>query len=100
MAGATSANDRMSTSKMIRVFPPRFSKAFALRLENSCAFEVREAADGDRIQPGLALIAPGDYHLVVQDEAGQLRAQATMAAAHPHSLSLEYAEACFSEPEQ
>ena len=60
---------------IVQHFPAGFSEAFARRLEKSCAFEVREAADGDRIQPGLALIAPGDYHMVVQDEGGQLRAR-------------------------
>lgn len=39
--------------------PPVFTQMFAERLNNSCNLEVREAKDGDVVQPGLALIAPG-----------------------------------------
>jgi two-component system chemotaxis response regulator CheB len=50
---------------IVQHIPPVFSKAFAERLNENCAFEVREAAHGDMLQPGLALIAPGDYHMIV-----------------------------------
>ena len=46
--------------------PAGFSLAFANRLNQLCAMEVREAVDGDAIRPGLALIAPGDFHLLVR----------------------------------
>ncbi|TXT46348.1 MAG: two-component system chemotaxis family response regulator CheB [Limisphaerales bacterium] len=45
--------------------PAHFSRMFAQRLAGQCAFEVREAADGDKIHAGLALVAPGDYHMIV-----------------------------------
>jgi two-component system chemotaxis response regulator CheB len=45
--------------------PPHFSKLFAQRVSSSCAFEVREASEGDMLQPGLALLAPGDYHMTL-----------------------------------
>lgn len=51
---------------VVQHIPPIFSKAFADRLNEHCAFEVREAVDGDLVRPGLALIAPGDYHMQVQ----------------------------------
>ncbi len=47
--------------------PPGFTSAFADRLNRICALDVREAAPGDVLRPGLALLAPGDHHLVVQD---------------------------------
>jgi two-component system, chemotaxis family, protein-glutamate methylesterase/glutaminase len=50
---------------IVQHIPPVFSKAFAERLNQCCAFEVREAAQDDEIRPGLALVAPGDYHLTV-----------------------------------
>jgi two-component system chemotaxis response regulator CheB len=50
---------------VVQHIPPHFSKFFAERLDQLCAFEVREAADGDALRPGLALVAPGDYHMVV-----------------------------------
>ncbi|WP_414662187.1 protein-glutamate methylesterase/protein-glutamine glutaminase [Horticoccus sp. 23ND18S-11] len=45
--------------------PAYFSRAFAERMNDICQFEVREAADGDELHPGLALVAPGDFHLSV-----------------------------------
>lgn len=50
--------------------PPEFSRAFAARLNSQCAVEVKEAADGDRLRPGLALIAPGDFHMLLRRSAG------------------------------
>lgn len=43
--------------------PPGFTKMYADRLNNLCAMEVREAKNGDKVKPGLALIAPGDAHM-------------------------------------
>jgi two-component system chemotaxis response regulator CheB len=48
---------------IVQHIPPVFSKTFAERLNECCAFEVREAVHGEELRPGLALIAPGDYHL-------------------------------------
>jgi len=45
--------------------PAHFSLAFAQRLNELCAFEVREARNGDVVSPGLALVAPGGFHLVL-----------------------------------
>jgi two-component system chemotaxis response regulator CheB len=46
--------------------PAGFSLAFANRLNKLCALEVREAVSGDSLRPGLVLIAPGDYHLLLR----------------------------------
>lgn len=43
--------------------PPGFTLSFARRLDQLCEIEVREARDGDAVNPGLALIAPGDKHM-------------------------------------
>ena len=51
--------------------PPVFSKAFATRLNEICAMEVREAADNDALQPGLALVAPGDFHMLLRKTGGR-----------------------------
>jgi len=50
---------------IVQHIPPVFSKTFAERLNECCAFEVREAAHGDELKPGLALVAPGDQHLTL-----------------------------------
>ncbi|HEY1899828.1 MAG TPA: chemotaxis response regulator protein-glutamate methylesterase [Steroidobacteraceae bacterium] len=46
--------------------PKAFSAAFARRLNESGALEVREAEDGQPIRPGHAYVAPGDCHLKVE----------------------------------
>jgi two-component system chemotaxis response regulator CheB len=46
--------------------PAGFSLAFANRLNKLCTLEVREAVNGDVLRRGLALIAPGDHHLLVR----------------------------------
>ena len=46
--------------------PAGFSLAFANRLNKICSMEVREAVDGDVLRRGLALIAPGDFHMVIR----------------------------------
>ena len=54
--------------------PAGFSLAFANRLNQLCKFEVKEAADGDLVQPGRALIAPGDFHMLIRKNGGGYRA--------------------------
>jgi len=55
--------------------PPAFSLAFAKRLDSLCPMEVREACDGDALVPGLALVAPGNLHLVLRKNAEGYRVQ-------------------------
>jgi two-component system chemotaxis response regulator CheB len=50
---------------IVQHMPEKFTNAFARRLDGICAIEVREAEDGDVIHPGLALIAPGNQHMVL-----------------------------------
>ena len=51
--------------------PPEFSKAFAGRLNDLCAIDVKQAEDGDALRPGLALIAPGDLHMLLRKTNGR-----------------------------
>lgn len=51
---------------IVQHMPELFTRAFAERLNKDCTIEVKEAASGDRILQGRALIAPGNHHLVVQ----------------------------------
>lgn len=51
--------------------PPGFTKMYADRLNKLCQFEVREAVNGDRLNKGLALLAPGDKQMtLVKDSNG------------------------------
>jgi two-component system chemotaxis response regulator CheB len=51
---------------IVQHIPAQFSLAFAQRLNELCAFEVREAKNGDRLSPGLALVAPGGFHMLLE----------------------------------
>lgn len=46
--------------------PSPYTAAFAKRLNTFCEIEVREAKDKDPVLPGVALIAPGDQHMLLQ----------------------------------
>jgi two-component system chemotaxis response regulator CheB len=43
--------------------PPRFTAAFAERLNRECPMRVSEAVHGEKIEPNHAYIAPGAFHL-------------------------------------
>jgi two-component system chemotaxis response regulator CheB len=51
---------------IVQHMPEKFTAMFAQRLNNLCQIEVREAMNGDRVLPGLALIAPGGKHMQVK----------------------------------
>lgn len=55
--------------------PPGFTKAFAERLNRSSVFEVREAQDGDPVQPGHVLVAPGGSQMVLEQDSAVIRAR-------------------------
>jgi len=50
--------------------PAVFSLAFAKRLNEICPMEVREARDGDTLARGRALIAPGNFHMLLRKSPG------------------------------
>jgi two-component system chemotaxis response regulator CheB len=51
---------------IVQHMPEGFTKAFAERLNNICAIEVREAQDGDSVLRGRALIAAGNFHMLLR----------------------------------
>lgn len=56
---------------IVQHIPAYFSGAFANRLNELCAMEVREAREGDELRSGLVLIAPGDYHMLLNSRDGR-----------------------------
>ncbi|MFC2140271.1 chemotaxis response regulator protein-glutamate methylesterase [Candidatus Auribacterota bacterium] len=46
--------------------PEHFTQSFADSLNKASQMEVREARDGDTIHPGLVLVAPGNYHMLLR----------------------------------
>jgi len=53
---------------VVQHMPPIFTKSLAERLNKISQITVKEAEEGDEIQPGLALIAPGGYHMTVEEK--------------------------------
>ncbi|MDE2599327.1 MAG: chemotaxis response regulator protein-glutamate methylesterase [Rhodocyclaceae bacterium] len=51
---------------IVQHMPETLTGAFAKRLDELSKISVREAKDGDQMQPGLALISPGGKHLLVR----------------------------------
>ena len=51
---------------VVQHIPPVFSTAFANRLNDLSRIRVKEAADGDVVSPGQALIAPGNFHMTLR----------------------------------
>ena len=50
----------------VQHMPEGFTAAYAKRLDGICDIEVREAADGDKVIPGRAYIAPGNRHTLAR----------------------------------
>jgi len=60
---------------VVQHMPEHFTKAFAERLNELCAMEVKEAAEGDAVTAGRVLIAPGDRHLTLRRSGALYQAQ-------------------------
>jgi len=56
---------------IVQHMPEKFTALFAERLDTLCQLEVREARNGDRVLPGLALIAPGGRHMMLRRSGAQ-----------------------------
>ncbi|HEC68577.1 MAG TPA: chemotaxis response regulator protein-glutamate methylesterase [Candidatus Desulfofervidus auxilii] len=53
---------------VVQHMPPVFTTAFAKHLNDICKIEVKEAEDNDLLFMGRALIAPGNYHMLLRKE--------------------------------
>ncbi len=51
---------------IVQHMPEKFTAAFAKRLDSICTVQVKEAADGDTMIRGRALIAPGNRHTLLK----------------------------------
>ena len=56
---------------IVQHMPEMFTAAFAARLDSLCEIKVQEAKDGQRVLPGLALIAPGGRHMQLARSGAQ-----------------------------
>lgn len=60
---------------VVQHMPEHFTTSFAERLNDLCAIEVREAQNGDTVVPGKALIAPGNYHMLLRRSGATYQVQ-------------------------
>jgi two-component system, chemotaxis family, protein-glutamate methylesterase/glutaminase len=51
---------------VVQHMPPNFTAAFAERLNSLCEITVSEAKNGETITNGKALIAPGNFHMLLR----------------------------------
>jgi len=51
---------------IVQHMPANFTTAFAARLNDLCQISVKEAEDNDSVIPGTALVAPGNYHMILR----------------------------------
>ena len=54
---------------IVQHMPPGFTRMYAQRLDGLSGIRVTEAADGDRVKPGTALVAAGGVHLRLKRDA-------------------------------
>jgi two-component system chemotaxis response regulator CheB len=58
---------------LVQHMPPLFTRLLAERLNSTCQLKVEEATEGEAIEVGKILIAPGDFHMKVKSGAGGMR---------------------------
>lgn len=62
---------------VVQHMPPLFTRLLAQRLDAHCKLHVSEAVEGDVVQPGRVLIAPGGKHLVVRRQGTSVHVHLT-----------------------
>jgi two-component system chemotaxis response regulator CheB len=50
---------------IVQHMPVGFTRSLAERLDSLCGLTVKEAAPGDRLEAGQALVAPGGFHMIL-----------------------------------
>ena len=58
---------------LVQHMPPMFTRLLAERLTAQSRVKVEEGRSGGVLRPGHVWIAPGDYHMIVVRNAGQVR---------------------------
>jgi two-component system chemotaxis response regulator CheB len=60
---------------IVQHMPEGFTDPFARRLNQLCAMEVREAVNGEEVAPGVALLSPGNVHMVLKRSGARFYVQ-------------------------
>ena len=70
--------------------PAEFTATFAERLDHACALTVRQAADGDMLWPGTALIAPGGCQTSLENRNGRLQVRVAAGGDQIYKPSIDH----------
>ena len=62
---------------IVQHMPPNFTRLLADRLDLKSSVTVKECEDGDILQPGHVYIAPGDFHMHVEQDKDDIVALVT-----------------------
>ena len=79
---------------IVQHIPEDFIRLFADRLDKACQITVKQAENGELIQPGHAYIAPGDTHLTIRS-SGVRRYCAELVQSDPVNLHRPSIEVLF-----
>jgi two-component system chemotaxis response regulator CheB len=79
---------------VVQHMPALFTRLLAERLCTTCRLPVKEASQGDRVDAGRILIAPGDFHLRVASRGGEV--QANLDQSPPQNFCRPAVDALFS----
>lgn len=67
---------------IVQHMPKGFTKSLAERLDRESNLIVKEASHRDKLKPGHAYIAPGDYHMRLQSVGYRVEVELTKEAFH------------------
>ncbi len=55
---------------VVQHMPPGFTGPLAKRLDSLCDIHIKEAEEGDTVEPGVALVAPSGFHMKAKKRRG------------------------------
>ena len=58
---------------IVQHMPPLFTKSLAERLNAACPLNVEEAGQGQPVRAGTVLVAPGNFHMKLKSQNGEVR---------------------------
>ena len=73
---------------VVQHIPAGFTEVLSAQLNNQISLTVKEAENGDRLEPGLVLVAPGGYHLLLQPNGRVMINQGAKIKGHRPSIDV------------